>query len=205
MPIGGAHAVRHARSFCACTNKHLHDARERLLCRTMSFTRGVAVAAVCVMATRSALAEPERTAVDDPPVATSVARRHSIYLEGLGKGGLWGLGYGYQFSKRVAIGGVASMWMLDGQRVYTASPFLTVYPAGTARHRLFVDVGPQVIRVSTPSPVPEWMGTSSTGVGGQVSLGYERRGPLLVRAFAMCVAGEKGVAPWIGIDMGASF
>jgi hypothetical protein len=169
----------------------------------MSFTHRVAVAAMCVAATRSAYAEPERTS-PEAPVATTTSR-HSIYVEGLGKGGLWGLGYGYQFSKRWAIGAVVSAWMLDGQRVYTASPFVTLYPLGTRRHRLFVDAGPQVVRVSTPSPVPEWMGTSSTGVGGQVSLGYERRGPLLVRVFAMGVAGEKGIAPWIGVDMGASF
>ncbi len=52
----------------------------------MSFTRRVAVAAVCVVATRSANAEPERTS----PEAATVSSRHSIYLEGLGKGGLWG-------------------------------------------------------------------------------------------------------------------
>jgi hypothetical protein len=159
----------------------------------MSFMRGVAVAAMCVAATRGADAEPERTP------------RHSIYVEALGKGGLWGLGYGHQLSKRIALGAVASMWMLDEQRVYNASPFLTIYPLGTGRHRLFVDVGPQLIHVSTPSPVPEWMGSSSTGVGGQVSLGYERRGPLLVRIFAMGAAGKEGVAPWIGLDVGASF
>lgn len=159
----------------------------------MRFTRSVAVAAVCVAATQTARAEPERTA------------RHAIYVEALGKGGLWGLGYGHQITKRLAIGAVASMWMLDDQRVYTASPFLTIYPLGTARHRLFVDVGPQVTHVSTPSPVPEWMGTSSTGVGGQVSAGYERRGPLLVRVFAMGVAGENGIAPWLGMDVGAAF
>ncbi len=167
----------------------------------MSFTRRVAVAAVCVVATRSANAEPERTS----PEAATVSSRHSIYLEGLGKGGLWGLGYGYQLSKRWALGAVASAWTLDGQRIYTTTPFVTLYPLGTDRHRLFVDAGPQVIHVSTPSPVPEWMGTSSTGVGGQVSLGYERRGPLLVRVFGMAVAGDKGIAPWIGVDMGASF
>ncbi len=170
----------------------------------MSFVRRVAVAAVCVVATRSARAEPERTS-PEAPATTSSARHHSIYIEALGKGGLWGLGYGYQISKRIALGVVASMWMPDGQRVYSASPFLTVYPVGTERHRLFVDIGPQVIRVSTPSPVPEWMGTSSTGVGGQVSIGYEHHGPLLVRVFAMGTAGENGVAPWLGVDMGAAF
>jgi hypothetical protein len=128
-----------------------------------------------------------------------------VYLELLGKGGLWGLGYGYQLVPRVALGVVASVWTLDGQRVYTASPFVTLYPLGTQRHRLFVDLGPQFVRVSTPSPVPEWMGTSSTGLGGQVSTGYEHHGLVLVRAFVMGVAGNSGVAPWIGADMGATF
>lgn len=159
----------------------------------MSVSRRVAVAAVCVAATSVAHADPERTVP------------HAIYVEALGKGGLWGLGYGHELSPRWALGAVASAWTLDGQRVYSASPFVTLYPLGTARHRVFVDAGPQVVRVSTPSPVPEWMGTSSTGVGGQLSLGYERRGPLLVRVFAMSAIGHNGVAPWVGVDMGAAF
>ncbi len=181
-----------ARIFGGRKNKRLLEARGTLLSPTMSLTRRVAFVAACAFATRGAYAEPERTS-------------HSIYVEALGKGGLWGLGYGYQLTKRLALGAVASMWMFDGQRVYSASPFLTVYPAGTERHRLFVDVGPQLVRVFTPAPVPELMDTSSTGIGGQVSIGYERRGPLLVRVYAMGVAGENGVAPWLGVDMGAAF
>ena len=159
----------------------------------MSVLPRVALVAVCVAATPSARAEPERTA------------DHAIYVEALGKGGLWGLGYGHALSRRWAVGAVASAWTLDGQRVYSASPFVTLYPLGTARHRAFVDAGPQVVHVSTPSPVPEWMGTSSTGVGAQVSAGYEYCGALLVRVFAMTVAGDNGVAPWLGMDVGAAF
>lgn len=168
----------------------------------MSLARPVAIAAACAFATQTVGAEPERT--DDELVANA-ERRHSIYVEGLGKGGLWGLGYGYQPARRWALGAVVSAWVLDGQRVFGASPFVTIYPLGTRTHRLFVDVGPQVVHISTPSPVPEWMGTSSTGIGGQMSIGYERRGPLLVRAFAMGAAGENGIAPWIGVDVGAAF
>lgn len=184
-------------------NMHLPRRIGRLLSFPMSVSRWVATAVLCVVATHLAHAEPERTSPET--ITATEARRHSIYFEGLGKGGLWGLGYGYQLTNRLALGAVASAFVLDGQRVYTASPFLTVYPLGTRTHRLFVDVGPQMIHVSTPSPVPEWMGTSSTGVGGQVSLGYERRGALLVRVFAMGVAGENGVAPWLGMDVGAAF
>jgi hypothetical protein len=169
----------------------------------MSLAQRVAIAAVCVAATQTVRAEPERTSESELP--SRPERRHSVYVEALGKGGLWGLGYGYQLSKRWAVGGVVSGFALDGQRVYSASPFVTLYPLGTERHRLFVDAGPQVVHVSTPSPVPEWMGTSSTGIGGQVSIGYERHGPLLVRVFAMGNAGKNGVAPWIGVDMGAAF
>ncbi len=162
--------------------------------------------ALC-LALATAHAEPRESLAPpgSPTSQATISSRHSLYVEVFGKGGLWGLGYGYQLSKRWALGAVASFWVLDGQRVATASPFVTLFPLGTERHRAFVDLGPQVVRVSTPSPVPEWMGTSSTGVGGELSAGYAYHGPVLVRAFAMLAAGQRGVGPWLGVDVGARF
>jgi hypothetical protein len=149
------------------------------------------VAAACALA---ALAVP--AAAEPPPPA-----RNAVYVELLGKGGLWGLGYGRELGPRLALGVVGSLSVVDGQRIGSLSPFLTTYLVGS-RHRWFVDLGPQVVRVSTPSPVPEWMGTSSTGLGGQLATGYEHRARVVVRAFVMAVAGKGGVAPWIGADVG---
>ena len=97
---------------------------------------------------------------------------------------------------------VGSFTLLDGQRLASLSPFVTYYPAGNQRHRWFVDVGPQLVYVATPSPVPEWSGASETGLGGVAASGYELRARVVVRLFAMVVGGKNGFAPWLGADLG---
>lgn len=155
------------------------------------------------MTMRSAYAEPSLTA--EVP-AQPGSKRNALYVELLGKGGTWGLGYSHQVYRRFAIGMLGSYSVLDGQRMLTMSPSVTAYPVGVRRHRLFVDVGPQLVYLQTPSPVPEWMGTSEIGVGGQLSTGYEHRGDhVFMRAFVMGVAGKSGVAPWLGMDLGWAF
>jgi len=134
--------------------------------------------------------------------ATTAAPRHAVYLEAFGKGGLWGLGYAYALRPQLAVGGVASLTWLDGQRIASLSPSLTWYPLATTHHRWFVDGGPQLVRLSTPSPVPEWSGTAANGLGVQLATGYEYRHGVLVRVFAMAVAGQGGLAPWFGADVG---
>jgi|GEM_PF-1661892 len=159
----------------------------------------------------AALAVPASARADDAvalaataPAPASMAR-HAVYVEALGKGGLWGLGYAYQLRSWLAVGGVGSFTILDSQRILSLSPSVTVYPLGTRHHRWFVDAGPQLVRVATPSPVPEWTGTHSTGVGAQLATGYEYRAGLLARVFAMGVTGGDSVAPWLGADLGWTF
>lgn len=144
----------------------------------------------------------------EPTVVRKSAQRrrpHAVYLELLGKGGLWGVGYDLQLGGRFGVGGTVSYTVLDDQRLFTVSPYLAAYPLGGRRHRWFVHAGPQLVHLSTPSPVPEWSGTSSTGVGVEVSTGYEYRARLLVRTFVMGVAGQGGVAPWLGVSIGWAF
>jgi len=169
--------------------------------RSLGWVLLVAVAA------STAAADPTSTAAAEPTLTKSATspKRHALYVELLGKGGTWGLGYTHQVHRRFALGAVGSFSMLDGQRMLTFSPSVTAYPVGVRRHRLFVDVGPQLVYLQTPSPVPEWMGTSETGIGGQLSTGYEYRGAVFARVFAMGVVGKSGAAPWLGMDLGWAF
>ena len=134
--------------------------------------------------------------------APRVPQAHSIYVELLGKGGLWGLGYDYQFHRRVGVGATASFFIVGGERVLTFSPYLVGYLLGTHRHRWFVQGGPQLSYVYTPSPVPEWPGASATGIGVELCSGYEYRRHVLVRVFAMSTLGKGGFAPWMGVSLG---
>jgi hypothetical protein len=129
--------------------------------------------------------------------------KHTLYVEALGKGGLWGAGYDYQLSKRFAAGAVGSFYMLGGDQFLTFSPYIAAYPAIHGAHRWFVQLGPQIVHRSTPSPVKEWDGMSTTGVAGELSSGYEYRRGVLVRVYAMASYGVH-FAPGIGISLGWS-
>ena len=136
--------------------------------------------------------------------ARAAAEPHVVYAELLGKGGLGGLGYSYQLVPRLDLGAVGSYTIVDGQHVVSLSPYVAFAVLGSEHHRWFVDFGIQLVHLSTPSPVPEWSGTSSTGIASEVSSGYEYRSRIVLRAFAMCSIGRGGVAPWMGVDMGWS-
>jgi hypothetical protein len=138
---------------------------------------------------------------------TSLARadgdhRHAVYVEVLGKGGLWGAGYDFQVWRRIGLGATCSLYWLDGERVTSVSPYVAAYPLGGARHRLFVHGGPSFVHIATPSPVPEWSGTSRSGWGAELSSGYEYRRSFLFRAFGMAVIGRGRAAPWLGVSLG---
>lgn len=148
-------------------------------------------------------------AIADPATITAATapaprpHRHAVYVELFGKGGLWGAGYDYLIRPRIAIGGTASYYAIDGEHVVSLSPYAAIYPIGR-RHRWFVQLGPQLVHLARPSPVPEWPGTSSTGVGAELSSGYELRSRVLFRAFAMGTVGKGGAAPWLGLSLGVT-
>jgi hypothetical protein len=141
-------------------------------------------------------------AIGRPGAVRAEEPRSAVYVEVLGKGGLWGLGVDHQHGRWLGGGLAGSFYVLDDQRVMALSPYLAAHPLGRGRHRWFVHTGPQLVRVSTPSPVPEWNGVASTGLGAQLSTGYEYRHRVLFRLSAMVVVGEGGVAPWLGASLG---
>jgi hypothetical protein len=118
-------------------------------------------------------------------------RHHALYLEVGGKGGLWGIGWDVLLGARVGAGVTASYYVIDDEQVLSVSPYLAL-----------IHAGPQLVSWTVRSPVPEWDGASSFGVGAELSSGYEYRDHLLFRAFGMVAAGRGRVAPWIGISLG---
>jgi hypothetical protein len=140
-----------------------------------------------------------------PAAVARADERQAAYVEVLGKGGLGGVGWDLLATRRLGGGIAASFYVLDGQRVLSLSPYLAVYPVRAGRHGWFAHVGPQLVRVATPSPVPEWPGHTDLGVGVEVSSGYEYRHGLLARVYLMASAGEAGIAPWLGASVGWSF
>lgn len=126
----------------------------------------------------------------------------AIYFEMLGKGGLWGVGADYNVTERVRVGAVASMSRLDNETLSSVTPYVAASIIRHGHHAWYVDGGPHIAHLSTPSPVPEWHGMSSTGIGFDVSTGYEYRNRVVIRAYAMGCVGDGGVAPWLGMSIG---
>jgi hypothetical protein len=140
-------------------------------------------------------------------VAALGARVHAddvVYVEALGKAGPYGVGYEHEILSRISLGAAASFITLEGQQLYTFSPYLHGTLLGAHHHRMFTEIGAVIAHSRIPSPVSDWDGMTDTGGGGFLSLGYEyTRGRFLVRASGAVVAGEGGLAPMIGIALGA--
>ena len=152
-------------------------------------------AAVLLLAAAVAGAVPQ-AARAEPPAQT-------VYVDLLGKGGVYGLGYELQLPGPLSAGAAVSWLAVDRQDAITLSPYLSWLPAAGRRHAWFVHAGPHIVRIATRSPVPEWDGDTRTGLGAQLSTGYEhRRGRLVLRGYAMAAVGRGGVAPWLGASLG---
>jgi hypothetical protein len=134
----------------------------------------------------------------------SVHAEDLVYVEALGKGGAYGVGYEHAMTGRLSLGVAASYMNMEGQEVYTAAPYLHGTLAGSARHALFGEIGAVLAHSRIPSPVMDWDGMTDTGGGGFLSLGYEyRRSWFVMRASGSVVAGEGGLGPMIGLAFGA--
>lgn len=127
--------------------------------------------------------------------------RHAMYVDALGKGGLYGVGYDAMLARRFAVGAVASYYVLGGDRFLRAAPYVAVYPWRGARHGGFVQAGPLWVRQHTPSPGPEWTGRTTLSLDAEVSVGYEYRHRILARAYVMGAVGAR-FAPGIGASVG---
>lgn len=136
--------------------------------------------------------------------AASADDRHLVYVELLGKGGAYGVGYEYSLLPRLSFGGAASFTALDGQHLTTVAPYVHATLFGKASHRAYTELGAIVAHSHIASPVSDWKGMTNTGTGGFLSLGYEHaRKRLVFRAAGSVVAGDGGVGPMVGISIGA--
>jgi hypothetical protein len=144
----------------------------------------------------------------DPQVAAHATREaptseHLVYVEVLGKAGLYGIGYERTLTSRLSLGIAASYAVTRDQQVATASPYVHGTLVRGSRHALFTELGASFVHSRIPSPVDDWDGMTDSGGGGFVSLGWERATRhLVMRTSASVIAGEGGIAPWLGFAIG---
>jgi hypothetical protein len=126
-----------------------------------------------------------------------------LYVEALGKGGAYGVGFEHGIAKRLGLGVAGSYITLEGQQVYTVAPYLHMTVVGSPRHSLFSELGAVLAHSKIPSPVNDWDGMSDTAGGGFLSIGYEyARQHVVFRVSTSVVAGEGGLGPMFGIAIG---
>jgi hypothetical protein len=156
--------------------------------------RGVIV--VCLLAA-AAPSHAEDVFDEDAP------SRHMLYVELLGKGGLYGVGYEYAVAEWLGFGGAGSYSLLRDQHVLTLSPYLHFTIVGE-RHALFSEVGAIFAHTRVASPVMNWDGISDSGGGGYAALGWEhKRRHVVLRTSGAIAFGEGGLAPMLGFSIGA--
>lgn len=137
-----------------------------------------------------------------PTVASAEQRDDLVYVEALGKLGLYGLGYERQLTGWASVGAEASAYGASGRTGVAASVYFGFGTALVGRHRWFAQVGPQLVHEREPA-VPGFDGLSTTAIGGQVTGGYEYRADRWVlRGHAVLAVGRGGVAPWAGVSFG---
>jgi hypothetical protein len=135
-------------------------------------------------------------------VSGELTGQHLVYVELLGKGGAYGIGYERAITKRLAIGALGSFAILRGQQLTTVSPYIHATLLGR-EHALFGELGAVLVHSRIPSPVDDWEGLSDTGAGGVATLGYERGARhVVVRAYGAVMVGEGGAAAWAGVAVG---
>jgi hypothetical protein len=159
--------------------------------------RGIIVVAIVSLAAPS-YADDGIQAAAEPP------SKHLVYVELLGKGGLYSVGYEYAIAPWLGFGGAASYSDIRDEQVFTASPYLHFNALQSTHHALFSEVGAILAHSRVPSPVMNWNGVSDTGSGGFLSVGWQyQRRHVVLRTSAAIVAGEGGVAPMVGFAIGA--
>src|SRR5688500_18562375 len=106
-------------------------------------------------------------------LASTAQAEDLIYVEALGKGGAYGVGYEHELMPGLGVGAAASFMLIEGQQVYTFAPYLHLSLLGERRHKLFSELGAVLAHSRIPSPVEDWDGMTDTGSGGFFSLGHE--------------------------------
>lgn len=169
--------------------------------------RGGLVLGVLVCASSVALADDSATSGTSTTITASTEpaapSKNLFYAELGGKAGLYGVGYERALTSRLSLGVAASYVVLRDQHIATVAPYIHATIVRGTRHALFAELGSTFVHSRIPSPVPDWDGMSDSGGGGFASLGWERATRRLVmRTSASVVAGEGGLAPWLGFAIG---
>ena len=138
-----------------------------------------------------------------PTASSEPVSRHLVYVELLGKGGEYGVGYELTITPRLAIGGAGSFAKVQDEQIVTGAAYLHAMILERRAHSLYAEIGGIVAHSRIPSPVSDWQGMSKTGTAGFLSIGYQHASRhLVLRGSFSAVEGLGGLAPMAGLSVG---
>ena len=138
---------------------------------------------------------------------TRSTRPNAVYVELLGKGLLYSVGYDRMIFKWFAVGASFSYFKLgDGAAVYV-NPYTSFYPAGGIHNSLIMQLGANFMHFGENHDflLPVWNKEEGFDFTGNFAIGYEYRGAFLFRVLGMAYFGEEGIFPWFGLTFGGAF
>ena len=138
---------------------------------------------------------------------TRVTRPNAVYVELLGKGFFYSVGYDHTVLKWLALGGSFSYFKLDESPVAFINPYVSFYPAGGVHNSLLMQLGANFIYFGQnhDNYLPVWSPDQGLDLCGNFSIGYEYRGAFSFRVQGMAFFSEDGVIPWLGLTFGGAF
>ena len=139
-------------------------------------------------------------------VTTRISRPNAVYVELLGRGLVYSVGYDHMVLPWLGFGSSFSYFQLSDVPTVFINPYVSFYPAGGIRNALLMQLGANFIYFGRGNdfflPVDPDDGLE---VIGNFGIGYEYRSGFLFRVMGMAFFSESGVIPWFGLAFGGSF
>lgn len=138
---------------------------------------------------------------------TRVTRPHAVYVELLGKGFYYSVGYDHMIFKWFGLGASFSYFKAAEVPAVFVNPYVLFYPAGGIRNSLVMQLGANIAYFGNDHDffMPVWSTEEGVALSGNFGIGYEYRGKFLFRVMGLGYFSEQGVYPWLGLTFGGSF
>ncbi len=138
---------------------------------------------------------------------TRITRPNAVFVELLGKGFIYGVGYDHAIFKWLGVGGSFSYFKLGDVSTVFFNPYTNFYPVGGQRSSLLMQLGASFAYFGHRHDyfLGVWDEDEGFDFSGTFGIGYEYRRAFLFRVMLYGLFSEEGVYPWLGLTFGGAF
>ena len=153
---------------------------------------------------------PGQAQVLTPPrqrQTTRITRPNAVYVELLGRGFIYGVGYDHTLFKWLGLGGSFSYFKLGEVSTVFINPYANFYPVGGQRNSLLMQLGTSFAYFGHRHDffMPVWDQDEGFDFSASIGIGYEYRRAFLFRVMLYGLFSEEGIYPWLGFTFGGAF